>query len=235
MKKATVEEIQTRFDNDVERFSNLQTGQVSTIDAPISLELVTEAAKCLVPRAENLLDVGCGAGNYSVKMLSKMPHLNCTLVDISSSMIEKAVERASAATSGQVTTVHGDIRAVDLPENHFDIILASAVLHHLREEADWKLVFAKIYGLLKPGGCFLISDLITQDSEVMTEYTWQRYGEYLESVGGKDYREHILGLVEKEDTPRSMTFQLDLMKRVGFSRVDILHKNMCFGAFGGIK
>ncbi len=38
MKKSTVEEIKSRFDNDVERFSNLNTGQVSTIDAQISLE-----------------------------------------------------------------------------------------------------------------------------------------------------------------------------------------------------
>jgi tRNA (cmo5U34)-methyltransferase len=25
------------------------------------------------------------------------------------------------------------------------------------------------------------------------------------------------------------------MKKVGFKSVEILHKNMCFGAFGGIK
>lgn len=31
--KATNDEIQTRFDNDVERFSNLETGQQTTIDA----------------------------------------------------------------------------------------------------------------------------------------------------------------------------------------------------------
>jgi tRNA (cmo5U34)-methyltransferase len=39
MLKSTVEEIKQRFDNDVKRFSNLDTGQVSTIDAQISLEL----------------------------------------------------------------------------------------------------------------------------------------------------------------------------------------------------
>ena len=36
MKKSTVDEIRERFDNDVERFSNLATGQSATIDAPLA-------------------------------------------------------------------------------------------------------------------------------------------------------------------------------------------------------
>lgn len=56
--KSSVEEIRERFDHDVERFSNLQSGQVSTVDAALSLELITEAAARLTPLATDLLDVG---------------------------------------------------------------------------------------------------------------------------------------------------------------------------------
>ena len=235
MKKSTIEEIKERFDNDVERFSNLDTGQLTTIDAKISLELITEASKRLVPNAENLLDIGCGGGNYSLMMLSKIPNLNCTLVDLSKPMLDKAFERVSIQTNKNVEILQGDIRDVELSENHFDIILAGAVLHHLREDKDWETTFSKIYRLLKPGGCFMISDLITQDTALLSEYTWERYGEYLEGLGGKAYRKEVLDYVAKEDSPRSMNYQLDLMKKVGFRSVEILHKNMCFGAFGGIK
>ncbi|MFR5870986.1 MAG: hypothetical protein ACLUEV_04475 [Alistipes sp.] len=78
--KSSVEEIRERFDHDVERFSNLQSGQVSTVDAALSLELITEAAARLTPLATDLLDVGCGAGNYTLKMLSKRPglHARCS-------------------------------------------------------------------------------------------------------------------------------------------------------------
>ena len=55
--KSSVEEIRERFDHDVERFSNLQSGQVSTVDAALSLELITEAAARLTPLATDLLDV----------------------------------------------------------------------------------------------------------------------------------------------------------------------------------
>ena len=235
MKKSSVAEIRERFDKDVERFSNLDTGQLTTIDAKISLELITEAARRIVPNAEQLLDIGCGAGNYSLKMLSKLPNLECTLVDLSDPMLDKAYERVSEQTNKKVHVVKGDIREVPLKQNHFDIILAGAVLHHLRDDQDWETTFKKIYGLLKPGGCFMISDLITQDTEILNDYTWERYGDYLEELGGKDYRKKVLDYVDKEDSPRSMNYQLDLMKKLGFSKVEILHKNMCFGAFGGIK
>jgi tRNA (cmo5U34)-methyltransferase len=235
MNKSTVEEIRERFDNDVERFSNLDTGQVSTIDATISLELITESAKRIIPQAKNLLDIGCGAGNYTLKMLSKIPGLNCTMIDLSRPMLDKGFERVSATTGGTVEVIQGDIREVELRENHFDIVLAGAVLHHLREDEEWEYVFAKIFRMLRPGGCLMISDLVTQDTESVNAYTWQRYGDYLEGIGGKEYREKVFDYVAKEDSPRSMNYQLNLMKKVGFRSTEILHKNMCFGAFGGIK
>ncbi len=235
MIKSTVKEIKERFDNDVERFSNLDTGQVATIDAKISLELLTEASKRIIPNAKNLLDIGCGAGNYSLKMLTKIANLNCTLVDLSKPMLDKAKERVSAKTNSKVETIQGDIREVELKENSFDIIVAGAVLHHLRDDNDWETTFNKLYNLLKPGGCLMISDLITQETDTVNEYIWERYGDYLESIDGKEYRNKVLDYVEQEDSPRSMTYQLELMRKVGFKKTEILHKNMCFGAFGGIK
>lgn len=235
MNKSSVQEIKERFDKDVERFSNLETGQTSTIDAKISLEIITEASKRIVPDAENLLDIGCGAGNYTLMMLLKIPNLNCTLVDLSKPMLDKAFERVSKHTGKNVEIIQGDIRDVELNKNYYNIILAGAVLHHLRNDDDWEKTFSKIYGLLKPGGCFMISDLITQDTGLLNEYTWEQYGNYLENLNGKEYRKKVLDYVAKEDTPRSINYQLKLMKKVGFTSVEILHKNMCFGAFGGIK
>lgn len=235
MNKSSIQEIKERFDNDVERFSNLDTGQLSTIDAKISLELITEASKRITPNAKNLLDIGCGGGNYTLMMLTKIPNLNCTLVDLSKSMLDKAFERVSQQTNNTVEVLQGDIRKVELKDNHYDIILAGAVLHHLRDNKDWTTTFKKLFKLLKPGGCLMISDLITQDTKLLNDYTWERYGDYLEKLGGKEYRQKVLDYVEKEDSPRSMNYQLELMKQVGFKKVEILHKNMCFGAFGAIK
>ncbi|MGS2739566.1 class I SAM-dependent methyltransferase [Sinomicrobium sp. M5D2P17] len=233
--KSTNEEIRQRFDNDVERFSNLDTGQQSTIDAPVTLEWITEAAHSANPDAHNLLDIGCGAGNYTLKMLSKLPDLNCTLVDLSGPMLKRAEERVKEKTDGTIDVFHGDIREVKLPDNHFDIVLAGAVLHHLREDKDWENVFGRIYKILKPGGSFWISDMVSHDSGAVHTMFWREYGKYLENAGGKDYREKVFAYIEKEDTPRSVTYQIELMKKAGFKTVEILHKNSCFAAFGAIK
>jgi tRNA (cmo5U34)-methyltransferase len=235
MSKSTVQEIRERFDKDVERFSNLDTGQVSTIDAAFSMELLTESAFRLTPNAENLLDVGCGAGNYTLKMLSKNKNLHCTLVDLSKPMLDKARERIADVTTHPLVTIQADIREAGLKENNFDIILAGAVLHHLRDEADWEKTFRKLFRILRPGGCLMISDLITQENEILNHYIWEKYGDYLENHGGKEYRAKVLEYVGREDSPRSLNFQLALMKRVGFRDVELLHKNLCFGVFAGIR
>ena len=233
--KSTNAEIRERFDKDVERFSNLETGQQSTVDAPLSLELITAAAQNQNPEATHLLDIGCGAGNYSMKMLQKIANLSCTLVDLSEPMLVKAKDRVGSATTGQVQIFQADIRELELPQNQYDIILAGAVLHHLRDEEEWEQVFQKLYRSLRKGGSLWISDLVEHSTAAVSTVFWQKYGEYLEQFGGAEYREKVLAYIEKEDSPRPLMFQLDLLKKVGFSQVEVLHKHLCFAAFGGIK
>ena len=47
--------------------------------------------------------------------------------------------------------------------------------------------------------------------------------------------DEVLAYIEKEDTPRSLTYQLDLLRSVGFSAVEVLHKRGCFAAFGAVR
>ena len=168
-------------------------------------------------------------------MLSKVPDLNCTLNDLSMPMLQKARERVSPQTRGTVTVIQDDMRNLDLQDSHYDIILAATTLHHLRDDDDWELMFAKIYKALRPGGSFWVSDLITHHSEVVTKLFEDRYSRYLDTLGGPEFREKVWDYVHYEDTPRSLNFQLALLAKVGFSKIDILHKNSCFAAFGAIK
>jgi tRNA (cmo5U34)-methyltransferase len=213
----------------------LETGQSATIDAPLVLELITSAALAVTPHAQAVLDVGCGAGNYPVKLLQKKPGLDVTLIDLSRPMLDRAVQRLRAAGAGAITPIQGDIRDIALPDGQFDIVLATAVLHHLREESQWEAVFAKLYRAICPGGSLWISDLVEHTNSNVHQLMWQRYGEYLTGLKGEPYRDQVFAYIEQEDTPRSLMFQLDLLRRVGFTAVEPLHKNGPFAAFGAIK
>ena len=235
MSKSTVDQIRERFDGDVERFSNLETGQSATIDAPLSLLLIAEAAARVTPRAKSLLDVGCGAGNYTLKVLERLPNLDVTLIDLSRPMLDRAVERVSRVTSGRVTALQGDVRELQIGEARCDIICAAAVLHHLRETEEWRNVFSKLHQSLRAGGSIWVSDLIEHTDARVQALMWKRYGDYLTQLKDEAYRDHVFDYILQEDSPRPLMFQLDLLRSVGFSQVELLHKNSCFAAFGAIK
>lgn len=235
MQKSSVEQIRTRFDKDVERFSSLETGQSATIDAPLVLELITQAAATVSPHATHVLDIGCGAGNYTLKLLQRLPGLHVTLVDLSQPMLDRAVARVRQVAVGEITAVQADIRNLQLPENQYDIIMAAAVFHHLRTDEEWTAVFRACYCALRLGGSLWISDLTEHSTPAIQTMMWARYGDYLTSLKDEAYRDHVFAYIEQEDTPRPLMWQLGLLQRVGFQQVEILHKNGCFAAFGGIK
>ena len=115
------------------------------------------------------------------------------------------------------------------------MILAAAVLHHLRDEKDWETTFSKIYRLLRPGGSIWVTDLVTQENPEVYRLMWDRYADYLTDLGGEEYQQKVFDYIELEDSPRPVTFQLEMLKKVGFETTEILHKNSCFAAFGAIK
>lgn len=233
--KSTVEQIRARFDKDVERFSNLETGHSAAVDSPLGMDLITHAAAAITPQATHILDIGCGAGNYALKLLQTLPNLNVTLADLSQPMLERAEQRIRPVTKGEVRTLQADIRELELGIAQFDIILAAAVFHHLRGDDEWRSVFSKCYSSLRPGGSLWIFDMLEHSTPAVQALMKERYGEYLVGLKDEKYRDHVFGYIEEEDTPRPLMFQVDLLRAVGFREVEILHKNSVFAAFGAIK
>jgi tRNA (cmo5U34)-methyltransferase len=207
----------------------------ATVDAPLAMALVAQAAAATTPNARHILDVGCGAGNYTLKLLEFLRNLDATLIDLSQPMLDRAVQRVAPMTRGRVTRIQTDIRSIELPQAGADLILASAVLHHLRRDEEWHSVFTKFSRALRPGGSIWIFDLVESSEASIQKLMWKRYGEYLSAFKGDSYRDDVFRYVEREDTPRPLMYQLDLLRKVGFREVEILHKNSCFAAFGALK
>ena len=235
MKKSSVKEIRERFDIDVERFSSLAVGQTTTVDAVYALELISHAASLTTPDARHVLDVGCGAGNYALKLIQRMNNPDVSLVDLSKPMLDRARERIAKVSEGEITILQGDIRELDIGKEKYDIILAASILHHLRDESEWLSVFKKLHSSLTSGGSIWVFDLVEHDIPAVQKMLWKRYGEYLVDFKDEEFREFVFNYIEKEDTPRSLLFQVDMMRKAGFTAPVVLHKHICYAAFGAVK
>ncbi len=171
--KSSLEEIRKRFDNDVVRFSNLETGQSATIDAPLVMELIAQAAFKSTKNIRRVLDIGCGAGNSTLKLMQYVSSFDSYLIDLSLPMLQKAHERISSINLGKTKTIQGDFRTIEFPDHSYDVILATAVLHHLRDDQDWEKAFNKLYKLIVPGGSIWISDLVSHESKGVQSLMWE--------------------------------------------------------------
>jgi len=101
-------------------------------------------------KGKYLLDLGCGAGENSVYFATK--GARCVATDYSPGMVEVALKLAAAnhvAVEGRTINA----MEIEFPDNTFDIVYASNLLHHIPQP---KAVIREMYRVLKPGGkaCF---------------------------------------------------------------------------------
>ena len=233
--KSSTEAIRRNFDQQVERFSNLETGQTTAVDSPLCMELVAQSAALLNPDATHIMDLGCGGGNYAVKISSLLPNVDCTLIDLSSNMLEKAKERVKENLNGTVTAFQGDYRDIEFGENRYDVITAGTTLHHLRDDKEWEFVFEKVFKALKKGGTFWINDIVLSETDEISRIMQEGWIGEMKKHHSAEEIEMYLNRYETEDTPRTLSYQLELMKKVGFRETIVLHKHFNFAAFGARK
>lgn len=101
----------------------------------------------------NILDAGCGFGQYSWYISRKNKHAEITAVDISASHVEKAIDFFRKTGKKNV-----HCHVADLTDYHedekFDLIISVDVMEHI---SDDRQVFSNFFRSLKPGGLLLIS------------------------------------------------------------------------------
>lgn len=101
-------------------------------------------------RGKLLLDLGCGAGENSV-YFAKQGAL-CVATDYSPGMVEVALKLAEV-NGVQIEGCTANAMDLQFPDNYFDIVYASNLLHHL---PDPQAAIREMHRVTKPGGkvCF---------------------------------------------------------------------------------
>ena len=99
-------------------------------------------------RGKRILDLGCGPGIHSKKLLDRGAKVKG--IDISKELIELARKEAPEAEFKV-----GDISKLPYRNAEFDIAFASLVMGHLKE---WGKVLSEVRRVLKKGGIFVFSN-----------------------------------------------------------------------------
>ena len=125
----------------------------------------------------SILELGCGTGKLTRKILSRFPKAKLEIVDISLEML-KATEK-SITNNSNIKYIQSDFKNLDLDANKYDLILSSISIHHLVDDEKEKFV-KKLFRWLKPKGTLCFGD---QFKGVKDEYykkhidLWKQYAD----------------------------------------------------------
>jgi tRNA (cmo5U34)-methyltransferase len=125
-------------------------------DIPVFDELQDETARATEGVAvQDILELGVGTGMTAKRVLAVHPKARLVGIDESEAMLAEA-------------DVAGDLRVSrledPLPEGPFDLVVSCLAIHHL--DADGKRdLFRRIAAVLKPGGRFVLADVVVPDRE----------------------------------------------------------------------
>ena len=115
---------------------------------------------------EKVLDVGCGHGLMLIGAAKRLTGGKAYGIDIwdsadqSSNSARATMQNAQAeGVKDRVDLQDGDARMIPFPDNSFDIVLSSWVIHNMKAESDRSKAISEIVRVLKPGGRLAITDI----------------------------------------------------------------------------
>jgi SAM-dependent methyltransferase len=103
------------------------------------------------------VDLGCGSGQVTLALAGKVASV--LAIDVSQKMIDLLINNAR---STGVTNVEGravPIEQLDFPPGSVDLVVSNYAFHHLRD-ADKPKVVQQIFVWLRPGGRFVLGDMM---------------------------------------------------------------------------
>ena len=196
------------FDSRLNEYDNHQMTCIKSAD-----EFYPFTAKCLpANKGAKVLDLGCGTGLELEYYFKINPSTSITGIDLAPDMLGRLKSKFS---DKDITLILGSYFDVPFGGALYDAAVSVESLHHFTKEEKIPL-YKKIYGALKDGGYFILTDYFAvSDNEEKLFHD--------ELIRLKKEQ----GIMDNEfyhyDTPLTVAHETEALRAAGFSSVEILN------------
>ena len=144
-----------------------------------------------IPEDFRALDLACGPGSISKRLLERFDHAESVAVDYDPVLLHIG-KSVLGDVNGRLSWAEANLREREwvnrLPHLEFDVIMSTTALHWI-PHSDLRLLYKDLYRILKPGGIFMNGDhmKLKNESKPISEIMrrlWKKSEEHEFSVEG---------------------------------------------------
>lgn len=178
-------------------------------------------------KSQNILDVACGTGDFSIALARYARKSSVIGVDLSEGMMQKGREKVmKAGLSGSIRMIKGDCEALEFADSSFDAVCAGFGVRNFEHLEQGLMEMLRV---LRPGGKLVILELSVPRTPVLKFLYKIYFTKILPSIGGhysgnKSAYKYLPASVLRFPLPKEFK---EILRSCGYS--DIRHRALTFG------